>query len=416
MSEPMNKEDYLRNAVSQIENKADRLAVERELSSHIEERTKYYQEIGYDAETAAQKAVEQMGEAELVAPAFSKLHPKGRVWTAVLAVLWLLFWIFNFWVFVLVSTDNGEIVSIGEIPMWICCIWFSRFGKKRLNRFLCGLPMVMFLLTFVEYFRIENDVLGHILCSGFIMKVACMVTGDLACLNVFPLVGRVTVAPWLTVTTIVWYIFIFLLLVAEFVSVCRLHQPPYSLFDKKASKVISIVQKTVCIGLAVVTVLPWCPLFDVPIEFPKDTNYNTVVIAQSDVPCSIEEIPAEDILILDVDYNWGVYILSWDADRDTNLAYDSTGESLRFNCGNKLQYGVQKTIILPQITKEYVYITALDSYASSDADIRGSVYLHNLTEFVTVSAEDWQKTELVDAVNFDIDQYNCVEIIVNEPA
>lgn len=414
MSDSMHKENYLRDAVSLIENEAERLAVEHELSLHIDERTEYYQEIGYDEETAVQKAVEQMGEAELVAPAFSKLHPKGRVWTAVLWILLLFVLLFFYWTYIIWSTSDGKIGSVIEIPILLCFVGLSHLGKKRLNRFLCGLPLALFLLTFPQYCMSYTS--GGVVCSGIVMIVSCIVTGDLVCLNTFPMVGGITVAPWLTSATTALYFFLFLLLVAEFVSVCRLHQPPYSLFDKKASKVISIVQKTVCIGLAVVMVLYYSPLFDVPTDLPKDTDYDTIVIAQSDTPCAIEEISPKDILILHADYDWGVYICRWDAQNETNLAYDSTGESLRLNCGNKLQYSVQKDIILPQITKEYVYITALDSYASSDADIRGSVYLHNLTEFVTVSAEDWQKTELVDAVNFDIDQYNCVEIIVNEPA
>ncbi len=407
MSEPMNKENYLRDAVSQIENEADRLAVERELSLHIDERTKYYQEIGYDDETAAQKAVEQMGEPELVAPAFSKLHPKGRVWTAVLAILFLFVLLFFFyWPGIIFWNSDGQILATIEVPLMIYFIWLSRFGKKRMNRFLCGLPMVIFLLTFAEYCLIESDV--GVLCSGIVLIVSCIVTGDFACLNTFHRVGGITVAPWLTAATIVWYICIFLLLVAEFVSVCRLHKPPYSLFDKKASKVISVVQKTVCIGLVAVTVLFWSPLFSVPTELPKDENYDTIVIIQSDAPCSIEEIRPEDILILEAHYD-GIYIMFWDVNQDVHLAYDFTWESLQLNCGNKLQYSVHKAIILPQITKDYVYITAFDC---SNVFIG----LDNLHEFVTVPTEDWQKTESVDIVNIGINQYDCVEIRVNEPA
>lgn len=415
MSDSLHKENYLRDAVSLIENEADRLAVERELSLHIDERTKYYQEIGYDEETSAQKAVEQMGEPELIAPAFSKLHPKGRVWTAVLLILLLLVLLFFYWTYIIWRTSDCEIGSVIEIPILLCFFGLSRLGKKRLNRFLCGLPMALFLLSFPQYCMSCTS--GGEVCSGIVMIVSCIVTGDLVCLNTFPLVGGITVAPWLTSATTALYVFFFLLLVAEFVSVCRLHEPPYSLFDKKASKVISIVQKTVCIGLAVVTVLFWNPLFSVPTELPKDENYDTIVIIQSDTPCSIEEIRPEDILILEADYDLDCYIFAWwPVSPRVYLAYDSMWESLQLNCGNKLQYRVHKAIILPQITKDYVYITAFDSYASVVLDASGSVYLPNLHEFVTVSTEDWQKTESVDIVNIDINQYDCVEIRVNEPA
>ncbi len=407
MSDSLHKDNYLRDAVSQIENEADRFAVERELSLHIDERTKYYQEIGYDEETSAQKAVEQMGEPELVAPAFSKLHPKGRVWTAVLAILFLLVLLFFFWTVIIWNSDDGQILATIEVPLMIYFIWLSQFGKKRMNRFLCGLPMVIFLLTFAEYCLIESDV--GVLCSGIVLIVSCIVTGDFACLNTFHRVGGITVAPWLTAATIVWYICIFLLLVAEFVSVCRLHEPPYSLFDKTASKVISVVQKTVCIGLVAVIVLFYSPLFSVPTELPKEENYDTIVIIQSDTPCSIEKIGPEDILILEADYDWGVYIFDWYTYQEIQLPYDSTEDSIQINCGNKLQYSVHKAIILPQITKDYVYITAFDcSNVFLDLD--------NLHEFVTVPTEDWQKTESVDIVNIGINQYDCVEIRVNEPA
>lgn len=72
----MNKKDYLSEVTKRIYNISEKQSVSTELESHIDEKTDFYIEIGYDDETAQEKAAEAMGETETVADQLAQLHNK----------------------------------------------------------------------------------------------------------------------------------------------------------------------------------------------------------------------------------------------------------------------------------------------------------------------------------------------------
>ena len=87
MREKMTLQDYINRVVMPISDEAAKNETALEIRAHLEERIEFYKEIGYDDETAEKKAIEDMGDPEPVGASLSRLHPKGRVITAVLAVL-----------------------------------------------------------------------------------------------------------------------------------------------------------------------------------------------------------------------------------------------------------------------------------------------------------------------------------------
>lgn len=70
----MSKKDYISSASKKIYNYNEKKSVEDELDSHISEKIAYWTEIGYDDETAEQKALESMGDAELICDELGELH------------------------------------------------------------------------------------------------------------------------------------------------------------------------------------------------------------------------------------------------------------------------------------------------------------------------------------------------------
>lgn len=70
----MNKKDYIEGAVSKIFNIRKKKMVTAELELHIDEKTDFYTEIGYENEIAEQKASEAMGDSNEVAAQFGELH------------------------------------------------------------------------------------------------------------------------------------------------------------------------------------------------------------------------------------------------------------------------------------------------------------------------------------------------------
>ena len=70
----MKKEEYINKVLLHIKNKAYLATVKNELEGHISDRENYYIEIGYDNETATVKAMEHMGDADLLGEKMNRLH------------------------------------------------------------------------------------------------------------------------------------------------------------------------------------------------------------------------------------------------------------------------------------------------------------------------------------------------------
>ncbi|MGN0521069.1 MAG: permease prefix domain 1-containing protein [Eubacterium sp.] len=70
----MDKSEYINKVLEHIGNKAFHNEIKNELENHISDREEYYSEIGYDAKTSAQKAIEHMGNADTVGEKLNLLH------------------------------------------------------------------------------------------------------------------------------------------------------------------------------------------------------------------------------------------------------------------------------------------------------------------------------------------------------
>ena len=70
----MKKDEYISAVTSLIEDKVSRAEVKNELETHLEDRTAFYANAGFDEETATNKAIERMGDANDVAQSLSAVH------------------------------------------------------------------------------------------------------------------------------------------------------------------------------------------------------------------------------------------------------------------------------------------------------------------------------------------------------
>ncbi len=70
----MKKEEYINNVLKHIKNKEYLATIKNELECHISDRESYYIEIGYDSQTACIKAMEHMGDADLLGEKMNRLH------------------------------------------------------------------------------------------------------------------------------------------------------------------------------------------------------------------------------------------------------------------------------------------------------------------------------------------------------
>lgn len=427
MCDNMHKDEYVIKAVSKIKNANAKNEVSTELELHIADRIQYYKEIGYDEETAAQKAVEHMGDPEAVSNAFCEIYPTVSVSTAVFATILVVAVVFLFNLVTFFTVDDGKMgYGISEFLTLCCFIGLSNYGKNRYSRYICILPIFAYFLTFFHYAWLVAYLKGDFhLCSRIILAFFCLITGDLNGLASFPNVGGITVAPWLTYITCIFYGLILFVLLASFISACKLRSPQYGLFHKRMGRRITFLQKCIlCFSaIAVCISVPVSLIGHVFVKNPVEslTNYEAnphfdyIMIVQSDTPCSFDDTNMDDVLLFRSDYDWSVYIF-WNmiGESDTIIfdniqdgVYNVFQEEVSVPCGNLMKCTVRKETLQCQLNKKYAYIGFIKD--------RGTyIDENNLSAFVTITEDDWQETASVGTVCAAVDQYNCVEIIIKE--
>ena len=421
MREKMKVQDYINRVVMPIEDEITKLETAWEIKAHIDERIEFYKEIGYDDETAEKKAVEDMGDPEPVGASLSRLHPKGRVITAVLAALPLVLIGFFTGLILLFTADERRIGArfITETLWLVGLLGLSHMGKRRNCQTLCTISVLLFCALGVWQIIFSFGSGFTSVYSPHVLIAACLLTGDMECLRIFPLVGGVTFAPWLTALSVTFYVLLFALLLAAAFSVARMQKTNYRLRDKKANKRIGMVQRSAQVLLAfcmmAALILPYTQSTrrEEPLAGIQYAHFNTIIIAQSDTPCRAENVEPQDFLIFESAYYYSpYYVASWDA---ADYIYPSREIAVKSQdsqriitpCGNNLQYELCVATLTCEITKPYVYI-AFASLQNS-ALIDDGIYAN-----VTIEPSDWQPTESIGTVDAIVDYYNRVEVVVND--
>lgn len=106
----MKKEEYIESVLKHIQNKAFINTIANELDEHIDNRQAYYQDCGYDNDTALQKAVEHMGSPDNIGEQMNRLYSNTKALiTGIISLLvyigGLIFAIMDFFNFAVISLD-----------------------------------------------------------------------------------------------------------------------------------------------------------------------------------------------------------------------------------------------------------------------------------------------------------------------
>ena len=413
MRDGMDRQEYITYALSQIDDDTVWCEIEKELSAHIDDREQYYREIGYDDETAAQKAMEHMGSPEAAADGFSKVHQKSRIFTVILAVLslpvsvlvFLCFWLIFFYIN---GSDSIMGLGIAEAMFLMYIIGLSVIGKRRNSRFICSVAIIDFVVMYGLYllFKIVPNEFDE-LCSCIVLKLACLLTFDFECLSAFWQVGGITVAPYLTYLSIAFYAVIFVLLILVPISIKMLKMPTYGLRTKQFAVRVFKAQKMMLFFMAAtMLILPVFGPFDKQAGMTVKTNEyaNSIIIAQSDTPRPIFEIPPEDIIILGSNYDWSIYIFE----------FYNYGHYIEKECGNKIKYKVKKFDVPYSVTKKYVYIELFNEYKDLPNVDWHYATTENVYAYISYSSDNWYEVDSIGEITAAIDAYNQVEIAVSK--
>ena len=83
------RQEYLQAVAGRIKDKIARRQITEELESHLLDKIDYYTEIGYSAEDAEKRAVEEMGDPDDTALPLSTLHGKRNLLLPVVSLVFL---------------------------------------------------------------------------------------------------------------------------------------------------------------------------------------------------------------------------------------------------------------------------------------------------------------------------------------
>ena len=75
--------NFLHSVDEQLKSNKDRISVIRELSDHVETKKEFFESIGYDQKSSAEKANEAMGDGEVVGQRLNKIHRPNRLLTGI---------------------------------------------------------------------------------------------------------------------------------------------------------------------------------------------------------------------------------------------------------------------------------------------------------------------------------------------
>lgn len=389
----------------------------RELEAHIDERTAYYETLGLSEEEARQKAVAYMGDPEPVGAKLARLHPKGGIFKKIFYTLLLAFLLVLFLGFFFVNVDDGSSAfGILETILLSYFLALSRAGRRQKSLYLSLLSTIDFALTGFYYLFIKFDastMYSASKCaavfSPMVVNFFSLLTGDFDGLRILN-VGGVTVAPWLSVASFLFYGLIFAALLGSSIYVRKLQKQSYSLFDKKASKGIAALQTGVPIGLAVVLVLSVAltPLGSAP-KMPvqgEQKDFDTVIVAQNETPGNWASVAPEDILVLERNYDlFGQYIFSWD-----EYSFDGSGFSylqhahrVEMDDNKKIHYKVDLETLACAPEKPYVCVLFTDDETYDCEDI---------SSLPPIEAEDWQEAKDGAVYSAVMNNYNCFEVTI----
>lgn len=194
----MNTNEYIKAVLGHIKNKSYLAVIEQELKNHIDDRTEYYREIGYDEETSLQKAMEHIGSPDDVGEQMNRLHNSKKANTAitvlgVIAALTMgLFFYFSYdWSSIYDSTSsivyalrNCFVISLVLLVLLICySAIFSISVKTRVSKTISGLADTAVLLPiylclnsryFAADFIIDFDALKGLSLSDMMTDINAM--------------------------------------------------------------------------------------------------------------------------------------------------------------------------------------------------------------------------------------------------
>jgi len=349
----MNRNDYIKAVLSQIEDKTARAEVARELNDHLDDRIEFYIDGGYSPAEAEEKAVARMGDGESAGYRLNRMHnSKGDIVIHLLLVITLSLLLFITAVFnipcdstVCTLMLTAEYLSVLSVGLYLT---YAIKRNKLLPTvisfvFYAGTLFFRFYGAFAD--RFENYFSGRSV-SAVVTSLVYIFTGNLTSLNIVSNdLAYIKPATWINVLSYGFYCCVFLCIAAAYVHIKRFQRLRYTQQQSKRKKLyanaltVSVIFLFLTATVSLVTC--WHPFhFGV---FNDYETYDELVIYEADSQ-DIDEATATEF---QPEYDWSVY---------TPLE-NSTSVYTEQRLDQFFVYKVCESRLTYVTDKRYVYIT-----------------------------------------------------------
>lgn len=369
----MRKEEYLKAITAGIESEIQSSYIKAELNAHIDDKIEYLMSEGLSEVEAEEKAVADMGEAEIVAVDLAKLH---KDLPGVLSVFLTFLTLFSAGLFGIACplnigfsgyvyhyNFNAEFTFLGLVLL-MSVLW-----RKKLHIVKLFILPFVYLAAILGYaFCFDTTPLDGF-CSPTVFYAAYLAMGRFESIKAIMnlCVSKIPFA--FSVISVAFYALILILLFANAVSALRITRKKYKPKDKKISVCISRTLTVLLVAVSLVFTLTY-PLSFYYRNHNVDT-YNiadgndviTVLIAQSDTPKPLAELTYYDMYMFSCDNHFGLGIGS-----EEYFSTSPLQEQLSINRYEREEYSYDKFVnyyidrvcfeFTPQ--KEYVYVVFVE--------------------------------------------------------
>ncbi|MCM1114903.1 MAG: permease prefix domain 1-containing protein [Clostridium sp.] len=283
----MKKDDYINSVMSAFKGR-NKSMIKDELNAHLEDWIDRYAEMGYIAEQAEEKAVERMGDAELVGARLTKIHSKK----ATKDVCWLLFFAYVGWTLLLYLTIFawGSEVNLFTMGIEFSFLLLSVISLLAANRMKSEAAAVISLLFTAIFFA------GKAVLSGFhsilLYGVYFVLSGNIDDFIIISQLGNSVNSNILLGFSFVFYFLWVISYIFTFANIAKFNALKYSKKDIKREKIFKRSIVAVLIFFTVIMALLFAfklsDGYGDHIDGTSHSYFDGVCIIESDEICDIE--------------------------------------------------------------------------------------------------------------------------------
>lgn len=292
----MKKEDYLNSLVSHVKGKRNKQFILKEIGDHIDDEIEFYQSKGFDYETACEKAVNSMGNADLVGAQLGKLHSgilnKFLILLSTLILFVIYLVVFRYYLFFSPFFLNSGL-TVAKVLTEFIFILISVISILTANRLKSRILLFVSNIFTLVYFLFNMfSLFSPILAVNYFVFTFKLTDYVNLCMEL----NEVS-SPIMFIFSLIFYLAWFSAYIFAFINITKYNKRKYNFKNVNRERKFNIALLIVLIiniFSVSISTYAFAPKSVEDMTVSADSYYNGVMILESDTPCDIETLYNEE--------------------------------------------------------------------------------------------------------------------------